>query len=206
MDRKRELHIVKQVRAGNKDAYRLLVDEYAPRIISFVKGLAGSYADAEDIAQEVFVKGFFSIDKYRGEAGFYSWLYRIAYNETITFLRKKNKKSAISLSENFDYQKEERVSASVLNEITEYPNGIQIKMAQEQKFVRLKQAIALLDVREQFLITQFYYRDASIKQLSEVTGDSESNVKVKLFRIKKKLGALMVTDKIENRWISTEKK
>ncbi|MEG1087974.1 MAG: sigma-70 family RNA polymerase sigma factor [Bacteroidales bacterium] len=192
MEKKKELHIIKNIRSGQHECYKELVDEYSAPIFSFIKGIAGNYQDAQDIAQEVFVKRFFSLDKYRGESTFFSWIYRIAYNETISFLRKKNKKSSINFIDNIEYSNN-NYPDSFLYSLEE--NGINLKIAEEEQFRKLKESIAKLETEEQFLILQFYYKNSSIKDLENITGLSESNIKTKLFRIKKKLASLMIQNK-----------
>lgn len=185
MEKEKEQHIIKNIRAGRQECYKELVDEYSAPVFSFIKGIAANYEDAQDITQEVFVKGFFSLDKYRGKSTFFSWIYSIAYHEAISFLRKKNKKNAISFIDNIEYSNH---PGSMLYA---EEDGIRIKIEQEEEFAKLKTAIGQLEPEEQFLIAQFYYKNSSIKELGNVTGMSESNVKIKLFRAKKKLALLM---------------
>ncbi|MEG1635673.1 MAG: RNA polymerase sigma factor [Rikenellaceae bacterium] len=190
MEKEKELHIIKNIRSGDRDCYKELVDEYSTPIFSFINGLVVNYQDSQDIAQEVFVKGFFSLDKYRGESTFFTWIYRIAYNETITFLRKKNKKSALNFIDNIEYNNSTENFVFTLED-----DGIKQKLEQEEEILRLKKAIGELETEEQFMITQFYYKGSSIKELATIMGLSESNIKIKLFRAKKKLSSLMTKQK-----------
>lgn len=194
MEREKEAHIIKNIRAGKKECYKELVDEYSAPVFSFIKGITGNYEDAQDIAQEVFVKGFFSLDKYRGESSFFSWIYRIAYNESISFLRKKKKKHALNFIENIEYASN-TYPDNFISSLEE--DGIILKTEQEEKFRMLKNAITELDTEEQFLITQFYYKKTSIKELESITGLSESNIKVKLFRSKKKLAGFILKQEVQ---------
>lgn len=190
MEKEKELHIIKEIRSGQRECYKELVDEYSAPIFSFIKGIAANYQDAQDITQEVFVKGFFSLDKYRGESTFFSWIYRIAYNESISFLRKKNKKSSLSFIDNIEYNTHPDMFASLTED-----NGVHLKIEQEEQFIKLKYAIAELEAEEQFLIVHFYYKQCSIKELETITGLGASNIKVKLFRAKKRLATLMKANK-----------
>lgn len=188
MEKEKELYIIQQIRQGKGECYKELVDAYSAPVFSFIKGITGNYEDAQDVAQEVFVKGFFSLDKYRGESSFFSWIYRIAYNESISFLRKKNKKSAINFIENLDYDSQ----APEFFLISLEEDGIALKIEQEKKYLLLHKVMAELPPEEQFLITQFYYKHNSIKELEEITGLTESNIKIKLFRTKKRLAEQMI--------------
>lgn len=189
MEKEKEIHIIKEIRSGQRERYKELVDEYSSPIFSFIKGIAANYQDAQDITQEVFVKGFFSLDKYRGESTFFSWIYRIAYNETISFLRKKNKKNSLSFIDNLEYDHYPDMLTGPAED-----DGVNLKIEQEEQFIKLKTAIGKLEAEEQFLIIHFYYKQCSIKELESVTGLSESNIKVKLFRTKKRLATFMTKE------------
>ncbi len=189
MEREKEAYIIKNIRAGKRECYKELVDEYSAPVFSLIKSMTGNYEDARDISQEVFVKGFFSLDKYRGESTFFSWVYRIAYNETISFLRKKNKKRSVNFIDNIESANNNYPDNFVCS-LEE--DGVILKAEQEKKYLILKKAIEELDAEEQFLITHFYYKKSSIKELESITGLSGSNIKIKLFRSKKKLSGLIL--------------
>lgn len=80
--------LVTKAQAGDRDSFRCLVERYQRRVLALVNELVRNRDDAEDIAQEVFVRAYFSLQDFRGSSSFYTWLYRIAYNLTIDFKRK----------------------------------------------------------------------------------------------------------------------
>lgn len=183
MERERELHIIKRIRSGEKDCYKELVDEYSAQIFSFIRGIVANHQDAQDIAQEVFIKGFFRLDRYRADSSFLTWIYRIAYNETISHLRKKNRKHTLNFIENIDQSG--NYADSLIYSLEE--DGVKLKIEKEDKFERIARAMEKLEADQQFLIIQFYYKNCSIKELQQITGLSESNVKTKLFRARQEL-------------------
>lgn len=182
MTKEEELHIIEQVKTGETNLFSKLIIFHSSKVLSLVKGIVGNSQDAEDIAQDVFVKAYFSISKFRGESSFSTWLFRIAYNMSISNLRtKKREKSSSagdlsSIEDNSLYQSEE-------------------KERKEEMFKSLYNAIDQLEAKERFIILAFYNYDKSIKEISEITGMSESNVKVKLHRIKKQLNKMIVKNK-----------
>lgn len=83
---------VQRVKDGDEQAYALIVRAYQRRIFYFIRGMIRNNEDAEDLTQEVFVKAFFNIRTLKSAASFKSWLFRIAYNLTLDFIRKKRPK------------------------------------------------------------------------------------------------------------------
>lgn len=182
MEKVSELKIIKEIRNGNTEAYKTLVDEYSAPIFSFIRGIIINYQDSQEITQEVFVKAYFSLNKYRGDSSFFSWIYSIAYNMVISHLRHKNKKGKLDFIDNIDYQQLDKI----LDE-----DNLNNNKELDLKLQKLKEALSQLKAEEQIIITQFYFKDKSIKDLASICNISESNVKIKLFRIKKHLYKLI---------------
>jgi RNA polymerase sigma factor (sigma-70 family) len=91
--------LVEQANEGDLAAYDKLVRRYQSRIYSLVYNMTSSKEDAEDMVQDVFVKAYLSLKNFRGTASFYTWIYRIAINRTINFLKKRKKRQALSLND-----------------------------------------------------------------------------------------------------------
>lgn len=179
MDKEKESEIISLVRNGQTSRYRELVDAYGDRIFALVYKMIGIRADAEEIAQDVFVKAFFSLNTFHGKSSFSTWLFRIAYNMTISALRKKKKMVYCD-----DMEK-------IVGVIDDSQEDIFEKAMLEAKEELLEKAIARLLPQEKFLITAFYQENKSLADITEITGLSLSNVKVKLFRTKQKLGLFL---------------
>ena len=184
MKREEELLLIEKIKGGDDSLYKVLVDKYSPKILSIVMGMVRNRGDAEEVAQDVFVKAFFSLKKFRGESSFSTWLYRIAYNMSISKVRKKSRYVNIADMGNF----------AAAEDISEIDNSEENIRNREDKFKILDIIINELDPTDRFLLLSFYIHQKSIRELSEITGMSESNVKVKLHRIKKRLTAL-ISDK-----------
>jgi len=91
--------LVKRVQQGEIDAYDTLVSRHQNKIYSLIYNMTGNREDAEDLVQEVFLKAYASLKKFRGTASFYTWVYRIAINRTINFLKRRKRKRALSLDD-----------------------------------------------------------------------------------------------------------
>lgn len=173
--------IIGNVLNGDRQAFALLVDNYKDRVFSLVVGIVRNREIAEELAQDVFVKAFSNLKKFRKEASFSTWIYRIAYNTAISETRKKNYKL-----KSYDEQLEK---ATAMNdfEVTESEDIA----AQKQKL--LKQAMEELVPEEKLILMLYYFEDRSIEEISHSTGLSNSNVKVKLFRLRNKLKELVLS-------------
>jgi RNA polymerase sigma-70 factor (ECF subfamily) len=141
--------------------------------------LLGDREEAEEVAQDVFVKCYKSLSKYKNESKFSTWLYRIAYNTNMDVLRAR--KRTIPLVEvldiNHNYQETSKDALQFLIE--------------NDKRNALQDAIASLSKEEQVILLLYYYEEIPLKEISEIVNLSESNVKVKLHRSRKHIYQLL---------------
>src|SRR4051812_43315900 len=84
-----ERELVQRARGGDKDAFRLLVESHQDKLFGLVISMVSVREQAEDLLQEIFVKAYFALDSFESQSSFYTWLYRIASNHCLDFLRKK---------------------------------------------------------------------------------------------------------------------
>ena len=142
-------------------------------VFTIVLKIVDNREDAEDIMQEIFVKVFKSLNRFKEESEFSTWLYRIAYNTTLSELRKR-KISYVSMDDNINPD-----NSPVSDEES-------LDLA-DIKLQYLDEALKKLSPDEIFLVTLYYYKEQSIEAISEISNLSIANVKVKLHRIRKKL-------------------
>jgi RNA polymerase sigma-70 factor (ECF subfamily) len=185
METPNDLFYVRRARAGDVRAFSAIVSNYQKMVFTIVLKIVGNREDAEDITQEVFVKVFKSLDQFKEEAEFSTWLYRIAYNTTLSELRKR-KLSFLSINENLDTDNEPITDEEELD-VTEI------------KLQYLEVALKKLPPDEIFLVTLYYFKEQSIDAISKISDLSVANVKVKLHRIRKKL-ALEINQLLENEY------
>ena len=169
-----DLYYIQQVKSGNTRAFANIVYKYQNMVLTVVMKIVDNKEDAEDITQEIFIKVFKSLEQFKEEAEFSTWLYRIAYNTTLSELRKR-KLFFTSIEDSLL-----DVNESVIEDFD-------FKI--EEKLEHLDKALKLLAPDETFLITLYYLDGQSIDKISKVSNISVSNVKIKLFRIRKKLAA-----------------
>lgn len=170
-----EIGIIRQVLDGDVGAFTLLVDAYRDMVFSIILKVVRNREEAEEASQDTFLKAFHALATFKHEAKFSTWLFRIAYNTAISRTRKKSiTTSAIDdfVIENFS-----------IDQVQENLD----RVSEDEKLRLLNQAINNLDQEEQILINLFYFNQQSIDEIALITGLTDSNVKVKLHRIRKKM-------------------
>lgn len=176
MQSETELDLIQRATEGEHRAFRELVEEHHVHVFNLVQRIVQHRELAEEVAQDVFLKAFRSLHRFKGTARFSTWLYRIAYNEAISSTRKK-KFSFQSLSE-------ASVSSEAATMEAEEEGGVE-----EERLEQVESAIADLNADAQLLLSMYYQQNLSVKAIAEIVGESESNVKVRLFRIRKQIHA-----------------
>ena len=179
MSHQTDIFYVEQVLGGNTDAFSFLVEKYQDMVFGLCLKMLRNAEDAEELAQDSFVKAYRSLNTYKGTSKFSTWLYRIAYNSTISFMRKR-KMEVHSLDEQQISDEEESRIQQQLGELSK-----------EHLTGALQKAIESLPGDDQVLITLFYYEEQRVEEIAQITGLSESNVKVKIHRARKKMHILL---------------
>jgi RNA polymerase sigma-70 factor (ECF subfamily) len=164
---------IQRIRAGDMRAFSGIVSKYQCKLLTIILQIIENREDAEDIMQEVFIKVFKSLEQFKGDAKFSTWLYRVAYNTTLSELRKRKLKF-ISMDDLFLVENEPA------SENIDEP-GV------ERRLACLDIALKRLSPDDAFLITLYYMEEQSIDEISQISHLSISNVKVRLHRIRKKL-------------------
>jgi RNA polymerase sigma-70 factor (ECF subfamily) len=162
---------INRIKSGDNQAFTAIVSRYGEMVFTIVRKIVENKEDAEDITQEIFIKVFKSLERFREESSFATWLYRIAYNTTISELRKRKfffvpADDSSLIDDDFSADDEDEI---------------------EIKLQYLETALKRLPPDEIFLITLYYMDEQSIENISKISNLSVANVKVKLHRIRKKL-------------------
>jgi RNA polymerase sigma-70 factor (ECF subfamily) len=166
---------IDEVIAGNTQAFAELVDRHKDLVFTLALNITKNRQDAEEIAQDTFVNAYRKLSGFRKESEFRTWLYRIAYNQAISFMRKKKVKL---------YDLNEEITGEIPE--GEVEEGIAGLDENEQKKV-VDKILGLLPEPDRALVTLFYLENHSVSEISEVTGLGESNVKVRLHRARKRI-------------------
>jgi RNA polymerase sigma-70 factor (ECF subfamily) len=166
---------LEQIKQGNTNAYAMLINKHKTMAFNVALRITHNREDAEEVIQDAFLKVYYSIKDFEGKSKFTTWLFRIVYNQAISKIRKKT----------ID---QHTLDEEIIDNFTagEISNGLTYLKAEEQtKYINL--ALAKLTEEDSTIVTLFYLNESSVEEVSEITGLSEANVKVKLHRSRKKL-------------------
>lgn len=154
------------IRSGNINDYSIIVKQYQKSLYQYIRYLSSGQCEVEDLLQEVFIKAYEHLDQYKLGTSFKNWIYRIAYNHTMTMLKKKNKHHVLLLGK--------------------LPEHIESKRTQETLSCGTRNALLKLTLEERNLIYLRVYEVMSYKKISQIHHLSESVLRKKFERAKKK--------------------
>lgn len=169
--------LVTQTLEGNTQAFSELVSRYQQFVFTLALRIVKVREEAEEVAQDSFLKAFEALSTYRGEAKFSSWLYSIVYRKALDRVRKNNRSRTIEI-----------VDDLLEGDTKTIDNALGLLELKERNQY-LQQSIATLGEEEAAIISFFYFEDLSIKEIASITDLSEDNVKIKLYRSRKRLYA-----------------
>ncbi|MDR6941950.1 RNA polymerase sigma factor [Mucilaginibacter pocheonensis] len=171
-----DIELIEQTLAGNQSAYADLVKRHQRFVFTLAMRFAKGREDAEEIAQDCFVKAYRSLASFQGQAKFTTWLYSIVYTTAMTFLRKKRIATDSIDDENTYIQIENHESGYDTNNVEN-----------KSRSFYLNQAIAQLLPDDAAIITLFYKGEQSLEEIARALDMEANTVKVKLFRARQRL-------------------
>ncbi|AXT53285.1 RNA polymerase sigma factor [Aquimarina sp. BL5] len=179
MNHQSDQYYIKQVLEGEVNTFSSLVERYQSLVYTIVFRMVRNKEEAEEIAQDTFIKAYKSLSKYRGEAKFSTWLYTIAYRKSLDAIKKNKRFVATELIEEVS-----EGEVGVVNDALSYLQDI------ERKEI-ISNSILKLPEEESAIITLYYFEEKSIKEIKEIVGLTEDNIKIKLYRSRKKLYSIL---------------
>jgi len=175
----KDQYYIDKVRTGDVKAFAVLVDHYKNMVYTIVLRITGNREDAEEVAQDVFLKAYQKLDKFRGDSKFSTWLYRIAFNEAVSKTRKRSLITT-QIKENLEESLSEDIGTHEI---------LGLNPGEQRDLIGL--VLMKLNELEKTLVTLYYLESGSIEEVSQITGMTTSNVKVKLHRTRKKMYQIM---------------
>lgn len=161
-------------------AFEVLVNTYKERLYWHIRRIVLDHDDADDVLQNTFIKVYRNIDGFKGESKLYSWLYRIATNESLTFLKQKSKKAGIS-DEELKNRMVENLQADV------YFEGDEIQL-------KLQKALVTLPDKQKLVFTMKYFQEMKYEDISEVLETSVGALKASYHLAVKKIESYLKED------------
>ena len=171
------------VERTRNEAFNLLLKKYQQKIYWHIRRLVLNHDDCDDLIQEVFVKVWKNLDKFRSDSQLYTWIYRIATNESITFLNKQKQRNNTPMDE---------VSAELAENLvaSSYFNGDKLEL-------KLQKAILTLPEKQRIILNMKYFDDMKYEEISEVLGTSVGALKASFHIAAKKIEAFITNDEID---------
>lgn len=179
--RAEEAALVRRVQAGDEMAFRELVERFQSKVFSIIFGILRNHNDAEDIAQQVFAKVYFSIRNFDFRSSLLTWIYKITVNECYDYLRKKKVRKLVYES---DFSEDDSLLMENTEAAVDPAQPVDETLAQRDLAVKLLDKISEED-RSLLLLKEV--EGHSVEELANMTGMNENTIKVKLFRARQKL-------------------
>ena len=178
-----ETLFIEQLRAGKQSAFSQLLDDYQQKVFGTCISFIPNKEDAEDVAQEVFLEVFKSIHKFKGDSKLSTWIYKIATNKCLEFIRKKNTKKRFAFMQTITGNEIPLDKTSYFTEV----NHPGILLENKEKSAIIFKAINTLPESQRVIFTLAKIDDKSYQEIVEITGKSLSSVESLMFRAKKGL-------------------
>jgi RNA polymerase sigma-70 factor (ECF subfamily) len=176
-----EAALVRRVQARDEMAFREIVERYQAKVFSIIYGILRNHNDAEDIAQQVFSKVYFSIRNFDFRSSLLTWIYKITVNECYDYLRKKRVRKLVYES---DFSEEDATRMEASDPAIDPAVPVDRKLAQQDLVLKLLDRVSEED-RSLILLKEV--EGHSVEELAAMTGLNENTIKVKLFRTRQKL-------------------
>ena len=173
-----ETHIIHRILKGETSLYEYFLDKYSQQVFILIIRIVENQEDAEELTQDTFLKAFEHLSSFKAESSFSTWIYRIAYNTAISATRKRKQELIV-------------MDSAMLMNISDQQIDDALNDESEERVGKLNKAIKKLDAEERALISLFYNEEKTIGEIALILGLTESNAKVKLHRIRKKLYILI---------------
>ncbi len=166
--------------SSSEEAFRELISVYKERLYWHIRNMVKDHDDTDDILQNTFLKVYKNIGKFKGDSKLYSWMYRIATNESITFLNKKAKRQKISSEE-----LQNQIIGNLESDV--YFEGSEIQ-------IKLQRAITTLPEKQQQVFNMKYFEELKYREMAEILDTSEGALKASYHHAVKKIEEYLKTN------------
>jgi RNA polymerase sigma factor (sigma-70 family) len=172
---KGDAYYIEEVLKGSTAAFSFLINRHKDNVFNLAMRICGNREEAEEIAQDAFLKVYRALSEFRQNSSFATWLYRIVYNTSISYLRAR-RREVLSL-EDFPADATDFIGCCESEEIAE----------REYRDALINFALQRLNESDRAIITLSYYEELSHAEISTITGISKENIKIRLHRARKKM-------------------
>jgi len=181
-----ERKLVKRAKAGDMGAYDELVRLYQERIYATIYHMTSNHEDANDLAQEAFIKAYQALKSFKGDSSFFTWVYRIAVNKTINFLKQRRNRTHMSLND-LDFNAEH--NPDLISLISEKTPRREVNLAELQE--KLNAAMQKLSDVHRLVVTLHDVQDLSHEEIGKIMDCNTGTVRSRLFYARQQLQAYL---------------
>ncbi|PHR74096.1 MAG: RNA polymerase [Lutibacter sp.] len=168
-------YYIKKILKGDSNSFGIIVERYQNMVFALALKMLKHREESEEVSQDTFIKVYKSLSKFNGESKFSTWIYRIAYNTCLDRIKKNSK-----------YNNDVEINDITSNEIFQVEN-IFDSLENKERSIIIKECMDKLPEDERIIMHLFYFEELSLKEIVDIVSVNEGNVKVKLFRARKKL-------------------
>ncbi len=170
---------INKILNGDTNAFTVLVDRYKDLVFTLALRMVKNREEAEEVSQDTFIKVYNSLNRFKGDSKFSTWIYRVAYNTCLDRLKKNNRQEyTVAIDEYTEHQ------------VKTLENALDA-LEEQEKQLAIKKCLEMLPSEDSFILTLYYFEELSLDEISKITGLKPNNVKVKLFRSQKKLATIL---------------
>ncbi len=170
---KTDLELVNEFKNGNTSAFDEIVKRYQRKVYTLARRILGNHEDADDIAQEVFIKLFYSLNDFKGESSLFTWIYRITVNECKSFLRKKKMKEFIQIED-------------VVN-ILRFGQTPEQELFDKEERSLIERAIEKLPTKQKMIFIMRFFEDLDYREIAKILNKPIGTLKANYFHAVKKI-------------------
>lgn len=168
-----ETELIHRILKGNTHAFETLVNAYKTMVYSLALRLCNNHEEAEELTQDVFLRVYDNLSSFKGESKLKTWIYRIAFNWCMNKTKTKRAYEKVAFESHF--------------QLAEVEMNAFEQLAHEELNASIREALKQLDRIDALVLTMFYLDEMSVEEIAHVLSFSKPNIKVKLFRARKKL-------------------
>lgn len=179
MNKINDQHYINLVLSGDTNAFAALVDRYKVLVFTLAFKMVKNREEAEEISQDTFIKAYKYLPKFKGDSKFSTWIYRVTYNTCLDKLKAFKREQPVVTIDSYTE-----------NQIRSLDNILDT-IENKERNQMIQNSLNLLPSEDSFLLTLYYFEDQSLEEISKIMGITANNVKVKLFRSRKKLASIL---------------
>jgi len=181
-----ELALIQRAQNGDTSAYDDLVQKHQERIYATIYHMTSNHEDANDLAQETFIKAYSALKSFKGDSSFFTWVYRIAVNKTINFLKQRKNRSAMSLND-LDFNAEHDPDLVAL--VSDKTPRREASLAELQE--KLNEAMQKLSETHRLVVTLHDVQGLAHEEIARITECNVGTVRSRLFYARQQLQAYL---------------